>query len=226
MSWFVSPFVPWFVYAFVSPNKRTNPSCVFICICLCVSYQTHKSSAPRQNSDEKRKLCLAPSSPYPKPKARRETSSLTSSCPTSPNFHQVLSEKRQPLPTTFHTPSPQYRLTRKEKSAPHSSNTTPARRWHVARAVLFCFSLMRNANSILLSGVYREGRSPCRTLKGGRGGTIRRFPPLLSLPFQRERKKHITIFIFVQTHLETGSLLSTYKKMSFSPNPKRNELSV
>lgn len=156
MSSFVSPFVPWFVYAFVSPNKRTNPSCVSICICLCASKQTHKFSSPHQNSDEKRTFCHtpsttylrtksfqkrkllpAPSTPYPKPKARRETSSLTSSCPTSPNFHQVLSEKRQPLPTTFHTPSPQYRLTRKEKSAPHSSNTTPARRWAACSRILF-----------------------------------------------------------------------------------------
>ena len=63
---------------------------------------------------------------------------------------------------------------------------------------------------------------PRRTLKGGQGGTIRRFPLLLSLPFQRERKNKKAISILVQTHLETVSLLSSIKNLSFSEILPRN----
>ena len=61
-----------------------------------------------------------------------------------------------------------------EKRKPRPAQFAPkvARRWNVARAVLFHLSLMRNAHSILLSRGYRGGRRPRRTLKGGRGGTI------------------------------------------------------
>ena len=176
--------MPWFVYPFVSPNKRTNPSYVFICICLCASKQTHKSpSAPHQNADEKRNSCPAPSSAYPKPK---------------------LDKKRKPRQPT----------------------SSVARRWHVARAVPSAPPLDEKRPPPLPERGLPRGAEPLSDVERGSRGNHRRFPPLLSLPFQRERKKHITIFIFVQTHLETGSLLSTYKKMSFSPNPKRNELSV
>ena len=82
--------------------------------------------------------------------------------------------------------------------------------------------LTRNVQPLPLSRGYRGGQRPRRTLKGGQGGTIRRFPLLLSLPFQRERKKHKTIFILVQTHLETKTLLSTFHTPSQHCHLMRN----
>ena len=142
-----------------NPARNVRPSQLF-----------HKNPKPifPPKSKQKRPLCPVPSNIAYPTKACRETSAF---------------------PRTFHTLSPHHRLTRNANSAKHNSNTTLARRWNVARAVLFHFSRMRNAKDSLLSRVYREGQSPCRTLKGGQGGTIRRFPLLLSLPFQRERKK-------------------------------------
>ena len=90
--------------------------------------------------------------------------------------------------------------------------STPARRWHVARAVLFYFSLMRNANSILLSRGYRGGQRPRRTLKGGQGGTIVGSPCFFRFLSSEKGRNKKTTFILVQTHLETDSLLSTFLK--------------
>ena len=70
-------------------------------------------------------------------------------------------------------------------------------------------------------GLSRGTASPSNVEKGS-WGNHRRFPPLLSLPFQRERKKHKTISVLVQTHLETGSPLSSFQKSSsLKSNQKR-----
>ena len=96
-------------------------------------------------------------------------------------------EKTPTLPRSFYSLSQHCHPTRNENPAnqhlpQRGGGTSPARcRPH--------HRLMRNAHSIPLSRGYRGGQRPRRTLKGGQGGTIRRFPLLLSLPFQRERKK-------------------------------------
>ena len=84
---------------------------------------------------------------------------------------------------------------------------------------------MRNANSILLSGVYREGRSPCRTLKGGQGGTIVGSPCFFRfLSSEKGRINKKTISSLVLTPQETNSPLSTFQKKhpsSKKPDEKR-----
>ena len=111
---------------------------------------------------------------------------------------------------TFFTLSQHCRLSR--NANPANRPTSVARRWNVARAVLFRFSRMRNEKDSLLSGVYREGQRPRRTLKGGRVGTIvgsPRFFRFLSSEKGRIYKK--ANFVLVQTHLETSTLPSTFK---------------
>ena len=142
---------------------------------------------------QKRSLRLAPAKNIFPLKAGRETQSFPAPSTTPPSSKSWM---RNANPANQHLPQ-------------RGGGTSPARcRPH--------HRLMRNENSILLSRGYRGGQRPRRTLKGGQGGTIRRFPLLLSLPFQRERKnKKTTNPIFVLTLLETYPLLGTSLKSSF-----------
>ena len=54
---------------------------------------------------------------------------------------------------------------RDESPAQHNSTPTAARRWNVARAVLFYFSLMRNVQPLPLNRGYREGAGCARRPK-------------------------------------------------------------
>ena len=146
--------------------------------------------------------------------------------------------RAQPLLRTFFTLSQHCRLSRNANPAnqhlpQRGGGTSPARcRPH--------HRLIRNVQPIPLSRGYREGRAVPATPSGpgfyiescflprvfssvlfhlcfapsnverGSRGNHRRFPLLLSLPFQRERKKHKTISAPVQTQQETNSLLSTF----------------
>ena len=83
---------------------------------------------------------------------------------------------------------------------------------------------MRNENSILLSGVYREGRSPCRTLKGGRGGTIVGSPRFFRFLSSEKGRNKKTTFVLVQTQPETIPPLSTCKKHLPSKSWTRNAI--
>ena len=70
-------------------------------------------------------------------------------------------------------------------------------------------------------GLSRGTASPSNVERGSRGNH-RRFPPLLSLPFQRERKNKKAIFILVQTQKKRIFCLAPTKNVLLSkPNQKR-----
>ena len=129
------------------------------------------------------------------------------------------------MPSTFYSLYLLQNPARNAPSAWHKFNPNVARRWNVARAVLFYFSRMRNENSILLSRGYRGGQRPRRTLKGGQGGTIVGSPCFFRfLSSEKGRINKKTISSLVLTPQETNSPLSTFQKKhpsSKKPDEKR-----
>ena len=168
------------------------------------------SLAFRPRGIEKLNLCSAPSATY----LNTKTSPETRNPPRTLYRPSLFKCQTRNVHSSQYLLHPVQALPPDEKREICLAQFTPkvARRWHVAREILFHFSLMRNEKYIPLSGVYREGRSPCRTLKGGQGGTIvgsPRFFRFLSSEKGRIKKAN---FVLVQTHLETSSLLSTFLK--------------
>ena len=144
-----------FIFVLTAPGSflRSLPSLVF-----------------RPRGIEKLNLCSAPSATY----LNTKTSPETRNPPRTLYRPSLFKCQTRNVHSSQYLLHPVQALPPDEKREICLAQFTPkvARRWHVARAILFHFSLMRNEKYIPLSGVYREGRSPCRTLKGGRGGTI------------------------------------------------------
>ena len=118
------------------------------------------------------------------------------------------------------------KLNQKQNPALRTAPTLPQRGGSTSPArCFFYFSLMRNAHSIPLSRGYRGGQRPRRTLKGGQGGTIVGSPCFFRfLSSEKGRIYKKAISILVQTHLETGSLLSTFlKNLLFSKIQKETD---
>ena len=126
------------------------------------------------------------------------------------------------MPSTFYSLYLLQNPARNAPSAWHKFNPNVARRWNVARAVLFYFSRMRNENSILLSRGYRGGQRPRRTLKGGQGGTIVGSPCFFRfLSSEKGRIKKQTLCKY-KLKKKRALCLAPSLKTFFSTNPARN----
>ena len=125
---------------------------------------------------KKRLPCRAPSTAYPSTATRRETKTP----PTS--IYPSAAVARRPRGAFPPQPDEKRTLYLIEQGLSRGGGLCPLPR--PARA----FALNHASCPGYFLPCFSIFALPRRTLKGGQGGTIRRFPLLLSLPFQRERK--------------------------------------
>jgi len=179
-------FSPHYASSFFSPARSPFPAkaSVSICprgspmLCLLLLFPAKRlfSMLFLFLFDEKRKPRHAPSSLYPRTATRRETKTP----PTS--IYPSAAVARRPRGAFPPQPDEKRTLYLIEQGLPRGGGLCPLPRPARAFALnhAFCPGYFLPCFSIFAL--------PRRTLKGGQGGTIRRFPLLLSLPFQRERK--------------------------------------